>query len=126
MDNSKFYSKDQLAPLISMIWKVVRFVDDHIHLQQAAGTTKIGYNVYYENKLAQIHGLHNHSGTKADREYWSHDMMDAKKEIIKIKAHEKLLFSGSMNRAPPRNANGSANQDGSPTEVSAKTKRNRC
>ena len=106
-----------------MIWKVVRFVDNCIHLQQAAGTTKIGYNAYYEHKLAQIHGLHNYSGTKADREYWSHDMMDAEKDILKIEAHEKLL--GSSGRAPPCSTNSSANQDGSPNELSSKTKRNR-
>ena len=39
MDCSKVYTEEQLAPLISMVWKVQRFVDDCIHLQQAAGTT---------------------------------------------------------------------------------------
>ena len=67
VDNSKFYLEDQLAPLIGMIWKVVRFVDDRVHLQQAAGYTKVGYNAFYEHKLAQIHGLHNFSGTKASQ-----------------------------------------------------------
>ena len=66
MDNSKFYSEDQLAPHISMIWKVVRFVDNRIHLQQAAGNTKVRYNLFYDRKLAQINGLHNYSGTQAD------------------------------------------------------------
>ena len=91
MDNSKFYSEDQLAPLIGMIWKIVRFIDDRVHLQQAAGTTKVGYNSFYDHKLAQIYGLHNYSGTQADRNYWFHDMMDAEKEILRIKALEKLL-----------------------------------
>ena len=125
VDNSKFYSEEQLAPLIGMIWKVVRFVDNRVHLQQAAGTTKVGYNSFYNHKLAQINGLYNYSGTKANREYWSHDTMDAKKEILRIKAHERLLSSGPMSRVPPRNVNSSANQDGSPTEVLAQTKRNR-
>ena len=49
--------------------------------------------------------------------------MDAEKDILKIKAHEKLL--GSSGRAPPRKENSSANQDGSPNELSSKTKRNR-
>ena len=52
--------------------------------------------------------------------------MDAEKEILRIKAHEKLLYSGSTSRVLLRNANSSANQDGPPTELSAKTKRNRC
>ena len=90
VDSSKFYLEDQLTPLISMIWKVVRFVDNCIHLQQAAGATKVGYNVFYDHKLAQIHGLHNYNGTRANREYWSQDTRDAEKEILKIKAHKKL------------------------------------
>ena len=125
MDNSEFYSEDQLAPLIGMIWKVVRFIDDHFHLQQAAGYTKVGYNAFYEHKLAQINGLHNFSGTKAEREYWTHDTVDAEKEILKIKAHEKLLSSGTMNRGPWRNTNSSVDQNGIPIELSARTKRNR-
>ena len=28
VDKSQFYSEDQLVPLIGMIWKIVRFVDD--------------------------------------------------------------------------------------------------
>ena len=56
-------------PLFSMIWKIQRFVDDRIHLQQAAGTTKVGYNAYYDHKLAQIIGLANYSGTQANKEF---------------------------------------------------------
>ena len=91
VDHSKFYSEGQLAPLICMIWKIVRFVDDRIHLQQAAGSTKVGYNAFYEHELAQINGAHHFSGSKADREYWSQNTRDAEKDIIKIKSHEKLL-----------------------------------
>ena len=119
VDKSQFYSEDQLAPLIGMIWKVVRFVDNRVHLQQAAGVTKVGYNVFYDYKLAQINGNQDFSSTKADREYWTHYTMDAEKDILKIKAHKKLL--GSAARAPPRNVNSSANQDGSPNELLAKS-----
>ena len=119
VDSSKFYLEDQLAPLIGMIWKVVRFVDDRVHLQQAAGTTKVGYNLFYDHKLAKIHGLHNFSGTKADREFWSLET----KDILKIKAHEKLL--GAASRAPPLKENNSTAQNGSRDEMSSKTKRNR-
>ena len=49
--------------------------------------------------------------------------MDAEKDILKIKAHEKLL--GATSRAPPHKENNSAAQDGSPNELSSKTKRNR-
>ena len=103
-----------------MIWKIVRFIDDRIHLQQAAGTTKVGYNSFYDHKLAQINGLHNYSGTRADREYWSHNMMDAEKEILRIKAHEKQISSVTHSRGPLCNANSSVDRDGNPTELSAK------
>ena len=105
MDNSKFYSEDQLAPLIGMIWKVVRFVDNCVHLQQAARTTKVGYNVFYDYKMSQINGLQDFSGTKADREYWTHDTIDAEKDILKVKSNEKQLLSGNQTRGPLGNAN---------------------
>ena len=73
--------------------------------------------------MSKIHGLHHYSGTKADREFWSLETMDAEKDILKIKAHEKLL--GAASRAPPCKENSSTNQDGSPNELSSKTKRNR-
>merc|ERR1712002_953113 len=67
VDKSCTYTEDQLVPLISMIWKVARFVDDCVHMQQAASTTKFGYNAFYDYKLYQINGNQDFSGTKADR-----------------------------------------------------------
>ena len=126
VDKSRTYTEDQLVPLISMIWKIVRFVDDRVHLQQAAAVTKVGYNVFYDYKLAQINGNQDFSGTKADREYWTHDTMDAEKDILKVKAHEKLLLQGNQARGPSGNANSAAGQNGVPNELSSKTKCNRC
>ena len=108
-----------------MIWKVVRFVDDHVHLQQASGVTKVRYNVFYDYKLAQINGHQDFSGTKADREYWTHDTMDAEKDILKVKAHEKLILQGNPARGPSGNANSAAGQNGVPNKLSSKTKHNR-
>ena len=51
--------------------------------------------------------------------------MDVEKEILRIKAHKKLLSLGPISRVPSHNANSSANQDGHPTELLARTKRNR-
>ena len=126
VDHSKFYLEGQLAPLIGMIWKVVRFVDDQIHLQQAAGATKVGYNLFYKHELTQNNGVHNFSGSKADREFWSQDTREAKKDILKIKSHEKQLAGVSSNRAPLHNESSSATQDGSSIGCSTKTKRNKC
>ena len=48
-----------------MIWKVARFVDNRVHMQQAAATTKVGYNTFYDYKLYQINRNQDYSGTKA-------------------------------------------------------------
>ena len=125
VDKSQTYTEDQLVPPIGMIWKFPRFVDDHVHMQQAAAATKVGYNVFYDYKLYQINGNQDFSGTKADREYWTHDMMDAEKDILKVKAHEKLLLAGNQARGPSGNANSAAGQNGVPNELSSKTKCNR-
>ena len=106
-----------------MIWKVVRFVDDHIHLQQAAGSTKVGYNAFYEHELVQINGAHQFSGSKADRKYWSQNTRDAEKDIIKIKSHEKLLAGSGQ--APSRNEISLAVQDGIPLKSSSRVKHNK-
>ena len=45
--------------------------------------------------LAHIHGLTDFSGSRADKEFWVHNMLDTKKDILKVKAHDKLLSSVS-------------------------------
>ena len=51
--------------------------------------------------------------------------MDVEKDILKTKAHEKLILQGNPARTPLGNANSAAGQDGVPNQLSAKTKRNR-
>ena len=89
MDCSKVYTEELLAPLLGMIGNLHCLVDNHIHLQQAAGTTKVGYCAYYDHNLAQTNGLENYSGTRADKEFFAHNQRDTEKEILRIKAHEK-------------------------------------
>ena len=50
VDKSRTYTEDQLVPLVGMVWKLARFVDERVHVQQAAGFTKVGYNVFYDYK----------------------------------------------------------------------------
>ena len=104
MDYSNVYTEEQLAPLFGMLGKLHSLVDDLIHLQQAAGSTKVVYNAYYDHKLSQINGITNYSGTRADKEFWAHDQTDTKKEILKIKAHEKQLSSVSQSKGQSRSA----------------------
>ena len=65
-------------------------------LKEAAGNTKVGYNAYYDHKLAQINGLANYSGTRANKEFWAHDQTDTEEKILRIKANEKQLSSESQ------------------------------
>ena len=85
VDKSRTYTEDQLVSLVGMVWKLARFVDDRVHVQQAAGTTRVGYNAFYDYKNYQIHGNQAFSGTKADREFWTHDTMDVEKDILSSK-----------------------------------------
>ena len=125
VNKSRTYMEDQLVPLISMIWKVAQFVDNCVHMQQAAATTKVGYNTFYDYKLYQINGNQDFSGSKADRKYWTHDTMDVEKDILKMKAHEQLLIRGAPARTPQGSGSSAAAQDGNLLQLSAKTKHNR-
>ena len=91
VDDSVILTGEQLKPLFKLIGRLLCQVEDKFHLQQAVGTTKVGYNFYYHFKLASFHGLANYSGTWANKEFWIHDQADTEKEILKLKAHEKQL-----------------------------------
>merc|ERR1712240_722072 len=112
-------------PLVGMVWKLARFIDDRVQVQQAAGTTRVGFNTFYDYKNYQIHGNQAFSGTKADREFWTYDTMDVKKDILKMKADEKLIIQGNAARAPQGNGSSTAAQGSGPLQLSAKSKRNR-
>ena len=127
MDCSNTYTEDQLTHLFSMLGKLQRLVDDHIHLWKAAGTTKGDYNAYYDHKLTQTIGLANYSGTQADKEFWAHGQNDTEKEILRIKAHEKQLSLVSLNKGQSGDASaGSAGGDGNPKSKTARSRHNKC
>merc|ERR1712033_158297 len=56
VDNSRQYMEKQLVPMIGMVWKLARFIDDRIHVQQAAGACSVGYAQFYLYKNTQIFG----------------------------------------------------------------------
>merc|ERR1711873_200947 len=87
VNNSHKNEEKQLVPMIGMVWKLARFVDDRIHVQQAAGASSVGYVPFYNYKNYQIFGNEKFSGSKADREYWTHDTLDVEKDILKMQAH---------------------------------------
>ena len=70
VDSEVSYTEEQLKPLFEILGKLYCLVEDRLHLQQVAGTTKVGYNAYYDYKLAKTKGLTDFSGFKADKEFW--------------------------------------------------------
>merc|ERR1712121_65983 len=87
VDNSRTYAEKQLVPMIGMIWKIARFIYDRIHVQEAAGACTVGYT--------QVFGNEKFSGSKADKEFWTHDTFDTEKDILKMQAHHKLVSQSS-------------------------------
>ena len=73
MDSSEVYSEDELGPQYGLLGKLHCLVDDCVHLQQTACSTKVGYNAYYEFKMAQENGLESFSDYCADKEFWAHN-----------------------------------------------------
>ena len=69
--------------------------------------------------------MHHFSGSKADREYWTQNTRDAEKDIIKIKAHEKLLAGMPSSRASLRNENSLAAQNGNSSKGPSSSRRNK-
>merc|ERR1712121_620394 len=99
VDTSRNYAEKQLVPMIGMIWKLARFIDDCIHVQEAAGACSVGYTQYYQYKNTQVFGNEMFSGSKADKEFWTHDTLDTEKEILKMQPHHRLV-ANSGGRLP--------------------------
>merc|ERR1712240_696679 len=91
VDTSRQYAEKQLVPMIGMIWKLARFIDDRIHVQEAAGACSVGYAQYYHYKNTQIFGNERFSGSKADRVFWTHNTFDTEKDILKMQAHHRMV-----------------------------------
>ena len=126
VDSSRQYMEKQLVPMIGMIWKLARFIDDRIHVQEAAGACSVGYTQFYLYKNTQIFGNEKFSGSKADREFWTHDTLDAEKDILKMQAHQKLVAQSSGKLPKVLGSNNAAHADNFLSlSGPSKTKRNR-
>ena len=91
MDSFKGYSEEDLRPLYGLLGKLFCLVDDRVHTQQCAGKTKVGYNAYYEYKMAQENGLSCFSDQRAGKGYWAEDKQDSEQGILKVKTNEESL-----------------------------------
>merc|ERR1712240_652217 len=54
LDCEVSYTEEKLKPLFQIFGKLHCLVDDCVHLQQDARITKVGYNAYYDHKLALL------------------------------------------------------------------------
>ena len=125
VDNSRTYAEKQLVPMIGMIWKIARFIDDRIHVQEAAGACTVGYTQYYQYKNTQVFGNEKFSGSKADKEFWTHDTFDTEKDILKMQAHHKLVQQANGQLPKVLGGSNAARKDNSMSPSAAKTARNR-
>ena len=125
VDNSRTYAEKQLVPMIGMIWKIARFIDDRIHVQEAAGACTVGYTQYYQYKNTQVFGNEKFSGSKADKEFWTHDTFDTEKDILKMQAHHKLVQQATGQLPKVLGGSNAARKDNSSSPSAAKTARNR-
>ena len=127
METSESFKEEYLRPLYSLLGKLHCLMNDHIHIQQTAGTTKVGYNAYYEYKMAQENGLDQFSGQRANKEFWAHDKLETEQKILKMKAHKKSLLAilDVQFKRNGKAAQTPGNSDGLVVKTSAKSKHNR-
>ena len=120
-DASQTVSLGQIAPLFEMIGRLHWNVDNKVHIQQMAGTSKAGYVNTYQYIQRKKDGNASFSGSRTDREYWASERLDIEKEILKEKAHEKQL-AGISSAASKKSTSRSSNSGPSTSESSGQPK----
>ena len=90
---------DQLSPLYELLGSLLWVVDDKVHIQQMAGTSRAGYVQMYNHVLKKKEGHTSFSGSRTDREFWAQQKLEIEKEILKEKSHEKQV--SALSKATP-------------------------
>ena len=110
----------EIAPVWDLIGRLLWTTDRRAHVQQMAGTSKVGYVPTYQHIHRKMDGNASFFGSRTDREYWASERLDVEKEILKERAHEKQLagFSGNQSR---KNTNSRGSNSGSGPSESAST-----
>ena len=116
-DPSQTVSLGQIAPLFEMIGRLHWNVDNKVHVQQMAGTSKAGYVNTYQYIQRKKDGNASFSGSRTDREYWASERLDIEKEILKEKAHEKQL--AGISSAASKKSNSRSSNSGPGTSESS-------
>ena len=91
METSEVFSKEYLCPLFLELGKLHCLVDDHIYTQQTASTSKVGYNAFYDQLLAQNNGLGFSKGLHADKVSLAHGKLDTERKMLKLAACKSSL-----------------------------------
>ena len=96
-----------IAPLFDMIGCLLWTVDNKVHIQQMARTSKAGYVPTYNYIHRKQDGSASFSGSHTDREYWASECLDIEKEILQEKAHDKQLAGLSSAASKKSSSQGS-------------------
>ena len=127
-DPSQTITLGEIAPVWELMGRLHWTVDNKVHIQQMAGTSKAGYVPTYQYIQRKTDGNASFSGSRTDREYWASERMDIEKEILKERAHEKQLAglsSASSKKSSSRgSASGPETSESSGAHKTAKQKHN--
>lgn len=82
-----------IAPLLAKIGRLHSLVDNRIHLQQAAGTSVVGYYAFYTHKIVQPDGLKHYGCSRASKEFLAQDRKTTELAVQNLKSHQKQLSS---------------------------------
>ena len=121
----------EIAPVWKLIERLLWNCDRRRHVQQMAGTSKVGYVATYTHIHRKLDGNASFSGSRTDREHWATERFDVEKEILREKAHEKQLagVSGTQSRKKGSNShytnNGAGASDSSGGTMTNRQKHNK-
>ena len=86
---------DQIAPLLEKLGKLHCLVDSHIHLQQAAGSSMVGFDSIVTISWPNLMGWRNIVVPGQIRSFLAHDQRETEKAMLHLKAQERQLSSVS-------------------------------
>ena len=90
---------DQLKPQYQIIDGFLFMVDDKVHIQQMAATSRAGYVPMYNLVLEEKNGYADFSGSQTNKEFWTQRKLENENELLKRKAHEKQAKKAEASKA---------------------------
>ena len=124
-DPDKTVTYREIAPVWELIGRLLWNSDRRRHVQQMAGTSKVGYVATYQHIHRKMDGNASFSGSRTDREHWATERFDVEKEILKEKAHEKQLAGFSGNQSKRKSNSHNTNNGSGSSESTSGPKTNK-